>query len=43
MLFTDYDEQEHMACVKEEGFEEGQDKMLLCQQTGSERNSDLVN
>lgn len=23
MLFTDYDEQEHMACVKEEGFEEG--------------------
>ena len=28
MLFTDYDEQEHMACVKEEGFEEGQDKIL---------------
>ena len=28
MLFTDYDEQEHMARVTEEGFEEGQDKIL---------------
>lgn len=28
MLFTDYDEQEHMACVKEEVYEQGQDRIL---------------
>lgn len=27
MLFTEYDEQEHMACVKEEGWEEGQNRV----------------